>query len=73
MSNIGIYVGTSPEAVRAVADTILRILNARVDQKTIRQALSILEKSTAAPSHTHLNNCNIDMGNSREQEQGTDE
>lgn len=72
MSNVGIYVGTSPEAVKEVSASILEILNAHADQETIRVALNILSKATAAPM-ANISNCSIDMNNRQQEEQETDE
>lgn len=52
----GIYIGTSFETAEAIGQTILKILEARADQKTIRQALAVFGASVKPPSYTTVSN-----------------
>lgn len=56
----GIYVGTSKEAVEAYGAIILSILNSRAEQKTLRAALSALNKGIAV-SNVNISNNHIDQ------------
>lgn len=49
--------GPSPESVKAVREAIVRILEARADQETIRTALATLSASLSAP--ISITNCNF--------------
>ncbi len=58
MSMINIS-GISQEDIRQLQHTILSILEAKADQKTIQLALKVLEKGVQAPSHTTISNCSF--------------
>lgn len=56
----GVYIGgSSTESIAAMRGTIMEILNARVDNKTMRMALKALSDGIKAPEHTSISNCTI--------------
>lgn len=57
----GIKISVDPKSVRVLEKAILKILKARVDNKTIRHALNTLSKSVAVNGNT-VSGCYFDMG-----------
>jgi hypothetical protein len=55
----GIYIGNAPGNTEVLTTSILSILEARADQKTIRVALGVLAQGVKAPSNTTVQNCVI--------------
>lgn len=60
--NIGIYVGApDTKTVVALKESILEILEAKADQKTIQLALKIMAVGVKNNKPLSINNCHITM------------
>lgn len=57
---IGINIGASEGGVKSVKDSIMEILNARVDNATMQAALEVL-KTSCNVNNTSINHCNISL------------
>jgi len=55
----GIYIGNAPGNTEVLTASIIRILEAKADQETIRAALGVLAQGVEAPSNTTVQNCVI--------------
>jgi len=54
--------GVNPDAVNALAETILQILQVpHTDEKTKQLALKTIGKGVEAPSHISVSNCSMNM------------
>jgi len=62
MDNVGIYLGTTPDSIKASQEAIMAILEARTDEKTKRAALKTLQSVSGSPSGNSISNCHIIMG-----------
>lgn len=63
--NIGIKVGgLEKENIPIVMDAILKILEAKADQETIRTALDVFT-NMARTENVTINNCSISMGENK--------
>lgn len=63
--NVGIYVGTSPQTIKEVTDSILKVLNTSAGDAVKLGALEALIKTTAAPN-ANLSNVHIEMPTAKE-------
>lgn len=64
----GIKLSVDPKSVRALEKAILKILKARVDNKTIRHALDTLSKSVSVNGNV-VSGCRFDISNSKGEEE----
>jgi len=53
------FIGASPATIEAARDGLLRLMEAKADQETIRHAMSMF-KEVVSVNGVHVSNCNLD-------------
>ena len=62
MENVGIYIGTPSETVKAAAKSVMEILNCSgTDEKTKQMAIKCLGAIAGSPQHTTISHVNLNM------------